>query len=413
MPDPSQASYKYADVVVIPAARRVERAGAPYQLKPQAAALLAELLERPGEVVSYGRLLEVIAPGSATITTHQLHVLKNGMADALGARAYGCIEAIPGKGYRLNAAVTKESTPAAGPGIDHVAPAAPSRRVETPPGGPGEGRERTSPPVLEPAANFAGREVTTRGTAFGRHLAHVYYCCVVHALLYVVALLLEVAYGFEELGSPALKAAPLVFVCVFGVTLAGLVADRKQLLSGKGRTPFGCGLVFIAAALAAYLIASLALPAEPVTQARIQTWPAHGAYLKSICYFVPLALVYVVNLFHTVTALEHEVISGRAKGVLSLLTGERLSAAPPGTIYIKPRWLVILLLGVFVLSLAMMAHLFDNLRPGAHMNLFTNLALLRGGLYFALALECVAWYSHALNSIKLKCLSQTESATAD
>lgn len=247
---------------------------------------------------------------------------------------------------------------------------------------------------------------------FGRHDAHVYSSCVIYALLYVVALLLEVAYRFEELGAAALKTAPLVFVCVFGASLAGLLMDRRYLLRGRGQSPFRCGLVFAAAALAAYWLAGRVLPAAPVTQAKIQTFPAHGAYLKSVCYFLPLAWVYVVNLFHTVTALEHEVISGRAKGVLSLLSGNRHGVAPPGTIYLKPLWLVILLLGVFVLALAMMAHLFDNLQPDEHMNLFTTFAFMRGGLYFALALECLAWYSHALNDIKLKCLEVTEAPTA-
>lgn len=33
---------------------------------------------------------------------------------------------------------------------------------------------------------------------------------------------------FEELGAAALKAATLVFVCVFGPSLAGLVAERNR-----------------------------------------------------------------------------------------------------------------------------------------------------------------------------------------
>lgn len=412
MAEPSQASYKYADVVVTPSARRIERAGTTYQIKPQAAALLAELLENPAEVIPYARLLKVVAPDSATATIHQLHVLKNGMADALGAQAYSCIEAVPGKGYCLNAAVTKALTSAAGTEASDRTPDVPPSRGETSAVGSANERELPQTPTPESMAHVEEAEVLRRSVRFGRHAAHVYSSCVIYALLYVVALLLEVAYRFEELGAAALKTAPLIFVFVFGVSLVGLVADRRHLLGGKGQSPFRCGLVFAAAALMAYWLAGRVLPAAPVTQAKIQTFPAHGAYLKSVCYFLPLAWVYVVNLFHTVIALEHEVISGRAKGVLSLLSGDRLSVAPLGAIYLKPRWLVILLLGVFVLALAMMAHLFDNLQPGEHMNLFTTFAFIRGGLYFALALECVVWYSHALNDIKLKCLELTESAAA-
>lgn len=412
MAEPSQASYKYSDVVVTPSARRVERAGTTYQIKPQAAALLAELLENPAEVIPYARLLKVIAPDSATATIHQLHVLKNGMADALGAQAYGCIEAVPGKGYRLDAAVTKELTPAADAEASDRTPDILPSSGETSAAGSAEERELPHTPTPERTARLEVTEGLRRSVRFGRHTAHIYSSCIIYALLYVAALLLEVAYRFEELGAAALRTTPPVFVCVFGASLAGLVMDRRYLLRGKGQSPFRCGLLFAAAALAAYWLAGRVLPAVPVTQAKIQTFPAHGAYLKSVCYFLPLGWVYVINLFHTVIALEHEVISGRSKGVLSLLSGGRRGVAPPGTIYLKPRWLVILLLGLFVLALAMMAHLFDNLQPGEHMNLFTTFAFMRGALYFALALECLAWYSHALNDIKLKCLELTEAATA-
>lgn len=403
MRKPSQVTYQFADVIVIPHKRRIERPGGTYQLKPQGAALLTELLEHPNEVVSYERLLSVIAPESLTVTNHQLHVLKNGMADALGAQAYVCIEAVPGEGYRLNAEVTKDvikSTTADTP----LEPSNESSNLADRYDHAGGDQERDTVPLLSQTAGVGSVQISHSSASFSRHLVHLYSSCFIYALLYAVALSLEVAYQFDILGKVALKTAPLLFIWIFSTSVLTLISERKRLLKGKGQTPIVCALIFIAAALATYSVAGRVLPVAPVTKASFQTFTAQGAYLKSICYFMPLALVYLIFPLHTVTALEHEVLSGRSRSVLSVLSGNRKGASPSGTIYIKPLWLGLLLFAVFILALAMGAHLFDNLQAGGRMNLFMNLALLRFGLYFGFALECVMWYSYALNEIKLRCL---------
>ena len=52
----------------------------------------------------------------------------------------------------------------------------------------------------------------------------------------------------------------------------------------------------------------------------------------------------------------------------------------------------------------MSSHLFDNLKPGRFMNMFIQLMQLHSVLFFGMGLECLAWYTRALNELKRECL---------
>src|SRR5207237_3770114 len=118
-----------------------------------------------------------------------------------------------------------------------------------------------------------------------------------------------------------------------------------------------------------------------------------------------LALLFLIIPFHFVTAMEHEMREGHPRSVLDTLTARKLAVPPSGTIYLRFGHLALVLLMFAVMSIAMTAHLLDNLKPGTYRNLFTQLVYLRGILYFGLGVECLAWYYNALSGLKRDCIS--------
>jgi hypothetical protein len=224
-------------------------------------------------------------------------------------------------------------------------------------------------------------------------------------LLYVVALLVEVAYQFDRYGIAAAKAAPVVFLWVWITSVAGLGAGRHLALRGRISGLSVSLSVFALAGLLLYAALGFLLPNEPITRAQFQTYPAHGAYLKSVYYFLPLAVVFLILPYHFVVATRKDVRAGRRRQTLALLAGRRTYAAPAGTIYVKGRWLAITLALAAVAAVVATAHLLENLVPGEHKDFFTQLVEWRLALYFALGLMCLVWYSRALDEIKRECLN--------
>lgn len=243
----------------------------------------------------------------------------------------------------------------------------------------------------------------------GGHFWHMLASCSIYAIHYLIALLLEVAYKFDLYGTKAMVTAPLFFCWILATSVLGLAGALKVALKGKG---YGLALglsVFVGAAVIAFVGAWFVLPDVSVTEAKFQTYAAPAAYLKDIAYILPVALLFLLVPFHFVAILEQEVKQGGQGAVLELLTGGRLSIRPAGTIYIKPWVLGSLLAGLLAYSLPARAHLFDNLLPGPYLGLFGVLHQTRTMLQFALGLYCLAWYSWALNRLKIKCLALQES----
>jgi hypothetical protein len=238
----------------------------------------------------------------------------------------------------------------------------------------------------------------------GLPLSYIATSSALYALLYVIALLMEVAYQFDRLGPPALKRAPWIFLWVFGATAVGLWADWIWTLRGKRGGLVLSLLTFITASLLIYTASRQFLPHYPVTETDFQMYPAHVAFLKSVNYFLLLAVVFIVLPYHFVLSIQRDLREGRHCHVLALLTGRRPIAAPAGAVYLKVWWLAFLLIVAAVAALLAMAHLFESLKPKPHMGLFVQLAQWRFLLYFILGLECVVWYYCVLNGIKRKCL---------
>ncbi len=238
---------------------------------------------------------------------------------------------------------------------------------------------------------------------FAGHGWHVFLSSAIYAMLYAVALLAEVAYQFDRYGSTALKIAPLVFGWVFGAALVGLWADWKWTRQGRQAGLALSVSISLLAALALFAGVCLFLPASPITEANFQTYTAQAAYLKTMSYFLILAVFFWLAPFHLVIAMQRELQAGRHQLVLGLLTGDKPSVTPRGAIFLRFWGLSLLLVAMVAIGLYLHFHLFDNLKPGAYLNFFAQLIQTRLILYFALGIECLAWYYRALNELKREC----------
>lgn len=230
------------------------------------------------------------------------------------------------------------------------------------------------------------------------NLSFILSAATLYALLYVVALFLELAYRVDEYATFLAVAAPVVFVWMFSVS--AMILLRGWDLTRHGKTGVGGGFLafgFVGNCLVLYLGLSFFLPATAVTEMDFSSQTASAALLKNFIYFLFLAGFFLLIPFHYVAALQHEIETGsRKKAVLN----RKMLIAPRGAILLKPFWLGFILLATLIVSFIATMDLLTHLKPSPYQNLFTQLILLRGLLYFSLAGFCLLWYTHQINLCK-------------
>lgn len=374
-----------------------DRDGHRFTLMPKANALLLVLVKRCGEVVTYDELKKEVWTDTTQVLTHTIRETKHALVKVLGESA-GKLETVAGKGYRFNVeAIKKQNADNAERSVDRIASVNVTDTEKPQILKPQEVGPEISSAPQEPIASQLSRP-------FAGHLWHVITSCTLYALLYTIALFVEIAYQYDRFGESALKLSPPVFLWILGTSIVGLGMAWKRAQHEKSKGFILSLFIFAGAGLLLYVVLGLFLPKFPITEANFQTYTAHGAYLKSVCYFLFLAVVFLIIPFHFVLALQKELQAGRSDVVLNLLAGERRSVAPRGAIYLKVWWLGLFLFVVAVISPALTAHLFDNLKPHLHMNFFMQLVLWRILIYLVLGLECLLWYYWSLNRIRRACL---------
>jgi DNA-binding winged helix-turn-helix (wHTH) protein len=417
MSEQVKESYGFGPFALDVGERRLLRDGEPVQLPPKAFDLLVVLVRRQGRLVRKEELLSEVWPDTLVEEgnlSYSIHLVRKALDGGTAAALY--IETVPKQGYRFVPQVEKLSSEVATPEVDRAADAEegassgtrgaaaePLNEISAYADAGGTELTREDLPRVLPPGLTAAPDASAR--LFGGHLCHVLASCALYALLYTVALLVEVAYQFDRLGAPAMRIAPWVFGWIMLTSVAGLAADWRWARRGKAKGLAVCLLVFVGAAVALYVALGMFLPGAPVTEARFQTYTAHGAYLKSVYYFLPLAVLFLILPFHFVVSTQGELQAGRARIVLDVLLGVGLAAPPAGSIYLKVRWLGLALTICALVSVAVLAHLFENLLPNEHLNLFIQSVQWRTLLYFGLGLECMVWYYHSLGRIRRKCLA--------
>lgn len=392
--------------------------GRQYSIRPKESAFLLALLSKPNQAVTYDELRQLAWPELNEVKTllptlrETKRTVDRLLAD-ITKSDHEIIETVLRVGYRLSSTVThpreeetderpnpvplRDSVEAEALRRDHLAEKGLTEAAHADRDAgkqmPGLVMESASPMSLQKDA------LTNLDRLVATWKWHLLIASFIYALLYAVALPLEIAYEWDRFGKQALGMIPFVLLWVFGTSAAALAVDWVWTLRGKRVAIAISFSIFLSAALLLYVALAQFLPAYPITQSRLQSLTAQGAYLKNAgLYFLPLAVVFLILPFHQIASLVHKI---RRRD--SELTSNRLGLTQTSLedlIIIKPKTLGVLLFTAGLTSLALTFHLLDNLKVGPYMNQFTLLAMLRLVLYFGLGIECLLWFAYSLNEIK-------------
>jgi DNA-binding winged helix-turn-helix (wHTH) protein len=344
-----------------------------YELRKKVCDFLLALLRKPNEIVTYEELRDQVWPEFRDVEAAKrtMRETKRSLDQLLGditKKPKALIDTVSGKGYILNGRVTSS--------VDAALPASDVRQPSITP----------SSPALP---KLPLRQIVLASAAYG--------------LMYVDALLLEIAYQWNMYGQQALRLSPAVFCWVSATLIIALLLDWRFTQRGKS---FGLvvstGVVGISAALI-YVGLLPFLPEGPVTQTVFQASTGQAAYLKNIgFYFLPLAIAFLVIPFHTISVLSRELHRGGCDRVRDALSNSDRTASGIGLI-VPVRLLGLVLFAAAITSLALTYRLFDNLEVGPYLNWFSILAIVRVLLYFGFGAECLVWYSLNLSNIRRQC----------
>ena len=364
--------YEFSPFVLNVAERLLIKNGSPVSLPPRAFDVLVVLVEKNGTLVTKDDLIERVWEGASIYEgniPYTVSVVRKALGDDAANPSY--VETVSKQGYRFIAPVKELTT------------------------------SQNEQPAIELETNASDEQVTFDSASRAglrsparNHIWHLLAVSGLYALYYSVSFMLEVAYEYETYGAKAREIVPLVFLWVLGTSLIGLGWGLRQTARGSTSGTLISLSVFIGAALILYLLLALFLPNIAITRASFATYPAEGAFLKSVIYALPLVVLFVVLPSHFIVSFEREL---KWRG--SPESAHQLQPAAGGSVYLKTWWLAVSLFATFCITLAANARLFENLQPGPNTGLFIQLSQWRFLLYFLLGLECVLWYHHSQRRI--------------
>jgi DNA-binding winged helix-turn-helix (wHTH) protein len=379
--------YKFGPFCLDTGNRSLTREGHTVAIQPRTYDVLLKLIENTGRTVTREDLMSIwglnVAEGALN---YQINQARKALGDDSNKPRY--IKTFPKRGFQFIAIAIPLSE--IGQHNQVVVPT------------PAE--EGSTPELRGDDSTFEGalpmRRHRASQTRFAGHELYVIGACAIYAAYFGVALLVEIAYQFDRYGETGKWLALLYGALILFSSMWALSVGLNRTSSGMGHGLLFSVSVFVIAAVAVVIGACVFLPAEPITQANFQTYTAPAAYFKDFCYIVPLGLIFLVVPLHFVVGVERELRAQEGPLAINLLTGDKPSAAPSGTVYLRTWFLLLLLIGMASYSLPARRHLFDNLKPDPYMSLFQSLIHVRMILYFGLAILCVAWYHRALNELK-------------
>jgi uncharacterized membrane protein YjfL (UPF0719 family) len=238
----------------------------------------------------------------------------------------------------------------------------------------------------------------------GGHWIHALVASGLCAFLFAEAVLLEVAYSYDQFAAFVWIASPIVFVATFATTMLALFANWHLVRRRNSAGALAAMGVLVGAAAALFIALRTFLPGHSITQATFQTYSAQAAYLKGLFYLVPFAIIFLVVPFNFILVMQRELASGRHQAGLELLTGGRMAVAPRGAPYPRLSVLCGLLILGATASVISTAHLLESLKPTTFSNLFVQVIQIRWLAFLALGVECLVWYHWALSELKRECL---------
>jgi len=364
-PTPSRI-YEFGPFRLIPDEHQLLRDGKPVPLTPRPLQLLLVLVENHSRLLLRRELMDAVWPDCSVDVSNldkQISVLRDLLGDCERTQY---IKTVHRTGFRFIASVRETVS---------------EQGIE---------RSRQQPQI----GRETERGIEPRDKSGVIPIAqwwHVIVSSLLYASLYAVGVLTELSYEFDRFRLIAPRLALITFLWILATSLAGLAIGYR--LARKGKSVVATMAVFVAAAGVAHLGLRPFLPDVPSVRAHFQTYTIEAAYLKDTLYFLLLACIFWLPAFHFVASRRgHELPSSAPSKVDSADTS--IPFRP------NPAVLFRLWVGIIVLGILMLAHLFDNLIPGPHLNLFMQMVLLRSVIYFALGSECLLWYSHVLGRLK-------------
>ena len=298
--------YEFGPFILNAAEHQLIRNDTAVPLPPRAFDLLVVLVENGGSLVTKNQLIETVWRGAFVDEgniPYNVLLVRKALGDDAAAPRY--VATVSKQGYRFIAPVKV---------LTESATKQPAIEIES----NGNYEQRITLDLTGPL---------TFSSPVKGHPWHLLAVSVLYGLYYSVSFMLEVAYEYEIYGRRALSITPLVFLWVMGTSLLGLHLGLKR--TGRGLTS-GVSLslsIFIGAALILYLGLALFLPNNAITRATFQTYPAQGAFLKSVYYVLPLVVLFVVLPSHYIVAKEREVAHRQSHGALKLERSAHVAGA--------------------------------------------------------------------------------------
>jgi len=388
---PKRIFYEFDGFVLDTVRRTLLLNGEPRPLASRGFDLLRALVESRERTVSKTELIDQVWK-VPSVTDNTFNVTLSNVRRALGesGRVPQYVIRMP-EGYRFVADV-REVRSVAVPSTEegqspHGEPIQDNRRPE-------EGEARNT------AVDFPRWSQTLTSYRW-----HIFLASTLYALMYTDALLLEIAYKWDTYGSAALKLSPAIFTWILISSVVALMLCRRWANLGNSTSLVFTVAIFVTAAALLYCALIFFLPSTAVTEAWFQASTGQAAYLKNICfYFLPLAIVFLLIPFHSISVLDREVRRGNCCIVMKILPTPAQSTS--FGLFIPSRALGWILFVAAIVSLLLTYRLFDNLKDGPYQNLFSILAILRVMLYFGFGAECLAWYHMSLEGIRTVCETQ-------
>lgn len=374
--------------------RSLLRDGERLPLQPKAYEVLLMLVENRAGLITRDQLMNSVWGADVNVEegalNYQISQLRSVLGDAASQPRY--IKTIPKQGFQFVASVRVASGIHDGSAIKDQQSSDAGTKLF--------GRHSNDENAL------LARVPILLKSSLGGHAPYVMCASAIYGAYFGVALLVEIAYQFDRYGTLGELIAILISCFIFFSSILGLSLGAARTLSGRSGGLVMSGAVLVVAAAAALMAARLFLPAEPITLARFQTFTAQAAYLKDLCYIVPLGLTYLVMPFHFIVAMERELQIEDSVLAVNLLNGEKPNASPRGTVFLRIWFLLLFIVLMLAYSLIARTHLFDNLMEGPYMSLFQSLIHVRIVLFFGLAILCLAWYYRALEELKRECATR-------
>lgn len=234
---------------------------------------------------------------------------------------------------------------------------------------------------------------------FAGHTAFVLVVGVLFGLEWMIGLWSELGYSYDRFGSLAWALSAPVGVWATVTLLLGLWFDVRATRGGQTNGLMRSVLVNVLGLGTLVAALMVVLPAERTVQASFQTRTASAGYLKDAQFIFAPLLVFVLPAFHAVVRLQQELAHGRFRPVLGILSRDE-HIAPRNMLYLSPRLLGAFLAVYGIVKLVGANHMLDALTPGPYAQLFTVASYISTGVWFAIPIIALWWYTSALNELR-------------